>query len=82
VASFFALSSVVRGCGSPPAAETRNSPLDGLGAKTIVPSAAQLAPRLCVTLQSVSGVPPLTGTLRISDAVTEPTHCPSGEMNG
>ena len=44
--------------------------LAGLGAKMMVPSGDQLAPRLRVTLVSVSGVPPLTGTLRISDDVT------------
>ena len=70
VASFFALSSVVTGCASPPAAETRNRPLAGLGAKMIVPSSDQLAPRLLVTLVSVRGVPPVTGTFRISAAVT------------
>ena len=35
-----------------------------------VPSGPQLAPRLRETLQRVRGVPPLTGSLRISDDVT------------
>ena len=70
VASFFVLSSVVTGCASPPAAETRNRPLEGLGAKMIVPSSDQLAPRLLVTLVSVRGVPPVIGTFRNSAAVT------------
>src|SRR3954447_22751643 len=70
VDSRFDLSSVVSGCGSPPPAGTRNSPLAGFGANTIMPSEPQLAPRLRASLHKVSGVPPLTGTLRISDEVT------------
>ena len=50
--------------------DTEQAGLAGLGAKTIVPSSDQLAPRLLVTLVSVRGVPPLTGTFRISAAVT------------
>ena len=68
-ASFLALSSVVSGCGSPPAADTRNRPLEGVGANTMVLSGRQVAPRLRLTLQSDSDVPPVTGTLRSSPDV-------------
>ena len=82
VASFTAAFNVVSGVGSPPAADTRIRPLPGSGANTIVPSPPHDAPRLRLTLVIVSGVPPAVGTLRISVAVTKPTHSPSGEKNG
>jgi hypothetical protein len=59
-------SSVVSGCGSPPAAGTRTSPLDGLAAITMVSSSSQVAPRLRLTLEMASGDPPAIGTLRSS----------------
>jgi len=66
----------------PPAAGICISALAGLGAKTIVPSGPQLAPRERSVSQSLIGEPPLTGTFRISPGVTKPTHVPSGEKNG
>ena len=82
MASLTAAFKFVSGVGSPPAAGTRIRPLPGSGANTIVPSAPQEAPRLRLTLVIVSGVPPDAGTFRISVAVTNPTHSPSGEKNG
>ena len=76
------LSSVVKASGSPPAADTLNSPLSGDGVNTTVLSGSQVAPRLRFTLQIVSDVPPDTGTLRSSAAVAKPTQAPSGAKNG
>ena len=81
-ASFFALSSVVSGCGSPPDADTLNRPLSGDAANTIVLSGSQVAPRARLTLQIEREVPPVTGTLRSSPDVAYPIHVPSGEKNG
>ena len=72
---------MVSGSGSPPAAETRNSPLPCL-AKMIVSSGPQLAPRGPGGMgQRVIAAPPVTCIfLRVeSTPVENPIHCPSGE---
>jgi hypothetical protein len=53
-----------------------------LGVKMIVSSGAQLAPRLMLTGQRVSGAPPEKETFFSSLLVTNPTHFPSGEKKG
>ncbi len=73
---------VVRTSGSPPTALTRKRPEGGDGAKTIVSSGPQLAPRLRSTAQSVLGVPPLIGTFLSALRVTKPSQAPSGEKKG
>ena len=78
-----AASSSVSGLGSPPAADTRIRALLGLGAKTMVSSGSQVAPRLRASVQIFIGVPPVNCILRISVAVTKPIHSPSGRgMDG
>lgn len=82
VSSLFSASSSVSASGTPPAADTRNNPLDGSGVKTIVPSGLQLAPRLRLTSHNLIGVPPLIGTFFKAVGVTKPSQSPSGEKNG
>ena len=81
-----AVSGVVKAFGSPPAADTRSSPvLVSLVAKIIESSGPQLAPRGAPTMgHSERGGPPATDTFRISPSapVKKPTQRPSGERNG
>jgi hypothetical protein len=65
-----ASASSVTGCGWPPADDTRMSPLRGDGAKTMVSSAPQVAPRLRSTLHRVMGAPPAVETFLSSVGVT------------
>ncbi len=80
--SLFSLFSSVSCSAAPPASGIRNSGLEGSGVKTIVPSGAQLAPRLRLTSVSLIGVPPLIGIFFMAWSVTKPTQFPSGEKNG
>src|ERR1043165_3571931 len=77
---------VTRALGKPPSAGTCIRPMDcGLadGAKTIVPSDAQLAPKLLfATPQIVTGEPPGSRTFFNWRSAKNPSHCPSGEKNG
>ncbi len=77
-----ASSSWVNSTGSPPAAETWDSPLFGVGAKTIVFSSPHVAPRLRLTLQSFSGAPPEIETFFNSVGVMKAIQLPSGEKIG
>ena len=80
--SFAPSSRVVSGSGTPPAGRHAGQPASGDWAKTIVPFGPQVAPRLRLTSQSVTGAPPLAETFFISRDVTKPSHSPSGEKNG
>src|SRR5262245_25213516 len=81
--SFLARSTLVQGCGLPPAAETRKSPVLKLGAKMMVSSAAHVAPTPAVVSAIVATVPPLTDIFfSLPSAVKNPIHCPSGEKKG
>src|SRR5215471_3750415 len=78
----FLRSGMVRGFGVPPAAGTRNRPEVPDGARTMVLSAPQLAPRPRGALQRLEGAPPVRETFFSLPPAKNPTDCPSGEKNG
>ena len=68
--------------GSPPAAETRNSPPLPVAVNTMVSSLPHVAPgRLPHGLQIVETGPPATSTFRSVPAAKKPNHSPSGEKH-
>jgi len=81
----FCASGFVSTSASPPAAETRNSPVAGsFVANTIVSPGPQLAPRgPPLMLQIVAAGPPFIVTfLNKSGSSKNPTQFPSGDMKG
>ena len=86
VTSAVAVSSLVSGAGEPPADGTWDNSLRGARAKKIVPSSAQLPPRVLPfavqALQIVIGAPPLTEDLFRFPSAKNAIHFPSGEKNG
>src|SRR3954469_22084735 len=77
-------SGVVSTFGSPPPDDTESSPVTTpAGAKTIVPSAPQLAPRGAPTTRhTVTTGPPLMATFFSSPVAKNPIHRPSGDRKG
>src|SRR4029078_4933412 len=76
----------VRASGLPPAADTRQRPLDPDVQKTVVSSGPQLAPRMLApgTSQIVTTGPPTIGTFMslLTPSSEKPSHALSGDTNG